>query len=76
MQVDYSYDNAQFTVKMLTALSALISILLLQAFVRAKRSKKITTPTLVKLTTFMIIVPFAIYLLGNFVINNFGGGWF
>ncbi|MCC7529774.1 MAG: hypothetical protein IT342_14720 [Candidatus Melainabacteria bacterium] len=68
---DLGYDTARDIARILTAISALISMIVAVALIRGQKS--ITRLVIAKAIILMIAAPTIIHLMGTFVINNFGG---
>lgn len=68
---DFGYDTARDIVRLVTSLSAFILLFVAIGYLRGQR--KITNGVLVKAAAMVLVVPFAIHLIGIFFINNFGG---
>ncbi len=68
---DFGYNTAQDIVRILTAISALISMIVAAAFIRGQKS--ISRLVIAKAIILVLAVPMVIHLMGTFVINNFGG---
>lgn len=69
---DYGYDSARDISRLLTALSALIAVILGLYHVRSRKANSISVSRL-KVAALVVAIPTVVHLLGTFVINNFGG---
>lgn len=68
---DYGYDNARDIVRLLTAITLVISIVI--SVVYRRRSRPKAGGTAWNALCVIIVAPTLVYLLGSFMINNFGG---
>jgi hypothetical protein len=69
---DYGYDCARDITRLLTALSALVAVILGLYHVRSRKANSISVSRL-KVAALVVAIPAVVHLLGTFVINNFGG---
>jgi hypothetical protein len=67
----FGYDSARDVVRLLTALSLLISVMLAAHFLRS--IKPITGMAVLKATVLLFAIPIVVHFIGTFMINNFGG---
>ncbi|HEY9774771.1 MAG TPA: VIT domain-containing protein [Planktothrix sp.] len=71
MMSDLGYDTARDIVRILTAISLLISIVVAAMFLRSQKATE--GKAIAKAVCLVLGVPVTIHLLGTFFINNFGG---
>jgi hypothetical protein len=68
---DFGYDTARDTVRTLTGIAALISIIVAACFL--KKRKTMPKAAIAKALIFVLAVPTIVHFFGTFIINNFGG---
>lgn len=68
---DFGYDTARDIVRALTAIAAVISIIVAACFL--KRRKSLSQAVVLKALLLIAAVPTTVHYMGLFIINNFGG---